>query len=73
MSVEQIIRKLPIVEQICGNCRFFDGVKHDGSGDCRRYAPRSANTNVGETARAQWPQVERWQWCGEFRPEPQED
>ncbi len=52
-------------ERKCENCEFFvTERKSDLAGDCRIRAPEPPVHKLGQ---AVWPQVERNQWCGEFR------
>jgi hypothetical protein len=60
-------------EPVCGNCRFWEKIRH-GDGLCRRYAPRAqqeavvTNPNTGEIERwAVFPMTDRDGWCGEFQ------
>lgn len=46
----------------CIVCKFYDK-KHPHSGLCRRNAPMVIPQN------AQWPSVDRYDWCGEFEPQ----
>lgn len=60
----------------CGNCRHWKGparfpneaadweYEHD-RGECRRYAPHQG---ARSSARYEWPETERIDWCGEHAP-----
>lgn len=45
-----------IVERLCENCIFFA----KDTFECRRFPPKSL-------AARDWPIVERYDWCGEFK------
>jgi len=52
-------------EERCKNCKYFFVIDNKLAGDCRR---RSPETPVHKFGAAVWPQVEKNEWCGEFKP-----
>lgn len=54
----------------CASCFYFtnDG-RDDGSGLCRRYAPRPISDDLVKLGNhpITWPEVEVDDWCGEFK------
>lgn len=49
----------------CVDCKFYKRL-NDGGGQCRRYAPRQANSE------RPWAMVWSNDWCGEFERKPVE-
>lgn len=48
------------IEEKCENCIFFR------RSDCRRFPPFAKDLFDN----FHWPTVNKWDWCGEFIPEP---
>ncbi len=49
----------------CAHCRFYQVQPQEGAQDrltCHRYPPA-----VGAGGWPQWPQVNPWDWCGEWQ------
>ena len=58
----------------CEDCAYWKKIPRndDGFGWCRRYAPRPityilTDENVHEAYDVQWPMVDSWGFCGEYK------
>ncbi len=61
-------------EEHCGNCKFWSTTSETtAAGICRRYPPTyqtSTREEWGSTIESDysaWPEVERYDWCGEYK------
>lgn len=55
----------------CKDCEYWGSGHADGMGTCRRRAPTPMGFSVQYNApveSAYWPQTNRDDWCGEYRP-----
>ena len=70
---------IPVEDQCCGNCRYYDGsLKDDGEGHCKHKSPSFAPNRIPEKdeycqlAWAVWPRVTRVDRCGDWSHAPEE-
>jgi hypothetical protein len=68
---------LPQRGKRCGTCFYWrnpgsiDGYEEEG-GDCCRYAPRP-NDETSDDNLAIWPVTLRTSWCGDYKPDEDDD
>lgn len=51
-------------EEKCEHCEFYN------YGSCVRFPPKIFQTIIG--TESGWPEVSKWDWCGEFKANPAE-
>ena len=62
-------REMTVLSETCGNCQFFKGTVNSANmGRCFRYPPSWTGTQGPVTA--DWPDVRRRDWCGEYQAAP---
>ena len=69
---------MPKLQQTCENCRFLDDTYTDGNARCHRYPPQATDeTHYPEDSLIitpmelhvwRFPEVDKRDWCGEWRP-----
>ena len=61
----------------CDGCVFWAQTNFYGKGECRRHAPVDIRPAKPPMPRgwqedgAEWPLTGPWDWCGDFRADPQ--
>jgi hypothetical protein len=56
------------MNRICSACDYWMEEPGEGFGECRRHAPQP-NPSIERTL-PYWPTTKEDEWCGEFKPAP---